>query len=301
MKIGGKAQYFFESHSADDVAAVIRWARDENMPLTILGGGSNVLISDHGVKGMVVRMSHRAIEVKNNVIRADAGVAIGRVAMMAARRGLAGLEFALGLPGTIGGAVYGNAGAFGGDMKQCVQEIRGMTRRGELMQKNTEQCGFGYRTSVFQKTDDIILNVTMSLRVGTKEDIQNQQRSNAAYRKNHQPLDMPSCGSVFRNVPYASVDAACVQRYHLEQFELSGMIPAGYIIDRLELKGYTIGGAQISEKHANFIINLGAATADHVIMLMGVIQQKVRTAFRGLRLEPEVRLIGFEHSAIMDT
>jgi len=270
--IGGPADLLVYPESEQELA---RWLRSGDVSL-VLGGGSNLLVSDKGVRGVVLCLSKMFKAVTfappsegQVIVRAQAGAHLGRIVAEAYKRSLAGLEFAMGIPGTLGGALVMNAGAKDGEMKNVVEHVRVMKRDGQILEMNASDCGFEYRKSSFPE-GSVILDCAIRLAEGDKEKIHEKMRSNQLARKASQPLDMQSAGSVFKN-PAGDF--------------------AGRLIEAAGLKGVSIGGAMVSEKHANFIVNLGWAKASDVLAVMETVEKKVlETA--GIRLEREIRLAG---------
>ena len=238
----------------------------------ILGGGANVLVRDGGVRGVVVGLSRlvRPCYTDGTRLVVAGGVRLAQASRAAAKAELSGLEFACGIPGTIGGAVWMNAGAYGGEMQQIVTEVTALTRAGERVVYAGDQLHFAYRHSVFQETGDIITQVTMELQPGNAAEIRAKMADYTQRRTTKQPLDMPSSGSTFkRPVGYY----------------------AGTLIETTGLKGLTVGGAQVSMRHAGFIVNCGGATAADVLGLIAEVQRRVFAA-HGVTLEPEVQIFG---------
>ena len=255
-----------------ELAGVLRVVANEKCPLMILGGGANVLVRDGGVRGVVVGLSRlvRPCYTDGTRLVVAGGVRLAQASRAAAKAELSGLEFACGIPGTIGGAVWMNAGAYGGEMQQIVTEVTALTRAGERVVYAGDQLHFAYRHSVFQETGDIITQVTMELQPGNAAEIRAKMADYTQRRTTKQPLDMPSSGSTFkRPVGYY----------------------AGTLIETTGLKGLTVGGAQISMRHAGFIVNRGGATAADVLGLIAEVQRRV-FAEHGVTLEPEVQIFG---------
>jgi UDP-N-acetylmuramate dehydrogenase len=302
FKVGGPAEYFFEAKTVEDARRAVTAARELGMSHYLLGGGSNVLISDDGVKGLVILMACRGFRLEGESVIAEAGATPGLIAQKTVAAGLTGFEWAVGLPGTIGGAVRGNAEIWGTGMKDSVVSVVAL-RDGEPQLLTNEDCRFGYRDSRFKhEAGWVILEVTLKLRPSA-----DQAASQALLtkylldKKAKQPIEYASAGCMFKNWKPESADqlAALPKLLDLgsdEQVPLTklGTVPAGWIIDRLGLKGYQIGHAQMSEKHANFLVNLGGADAGNIIALASAVKMKVRNATDGLvQLEEEVEYVGF--------
>lgn len=274
FKIGGNADYLIFPADVEQAAHILRIIARYEIPLTILGNGSNVLVLDRGIRGAVVKFNHpmSSIRVEGERIVAGAGALLKDVSAAAADAGLTGLEFACGIPGSIGGAVFMNAGAYGGEMKDVVASVRSVTREGSSQERQAAALDLGYRQSVYQRNGEAICEVTLSLAHGDRRDIEARIADFTARREAKQPLEMPSAGSTFKR-------------------------PTGYyagtLIQETGLKGLTVGGAQVSLKHAGFVVNTGTATAADVLQLIREVQRRVKEA-HGVELHPEVRILGEE-------
>lgn len=272
FRIGGNADYFVKPGNADEVAAVIAVCREYNIPYFILGNGSNLLVSDNGYRGMIINIMDNmdSVTVDGRIITAQAGAMLVRVSVMARDNALTGLEFASGIPGTIGGAVYMNAGAYGGEMKNVVKTVRAIDEYGRIYELDSEKMDFSYRHSIVEERKLIVLEVTLELEHGSREAIDDRMKELAEARRSKQPLEYPSAGSTFKR-------------------------PEGYFAGKLimdaGLRGYSVGGAQVAEKHCGFVINKGGATASDVVELIRDVQHDVDDKF-GVTLEPEVKMLG---------
>lgn len=270
--IGGPADLYIEPETEAELAAVLRLAAAEGVPLTVLGGGSNVLVRDGGIRGVTVGLCRmvKPFYRRGDSLFAAGGMRMSRVVRRAAQEELAGLEFAVGIPGTVGGAVWMNAGAYGGEMCEVVASVTAVTRRGERVVYDREELGFGYRRSRFQESGDIVTEVEFALRPGVPAQIAALMDDYTERRRRKQPLDFPSAGSTFKR-------------------------PAGYyagtLIEQTGLKGLRCGGACVSTLHAGFVINDRQATARDVLALIDEVRARVRVA-HGVELEPEVRIFG---------
>lgn len=293
MKIGGPAKYFVQVSTSEELERAVRSAIEMKVPYIVLGRSSNVLISDAGFDGMVIRNISNEVQFDSTTITVSSGYNFSQFAVQAAERGLTGMEFACGIPGTVGGAVYGNAGAFGSEMKDILQSARILRQDGTVATMSVDELHFGYRHSILKEVPGVVLEATITLTSGEKETISKLQREHLAYRREHQPLDRPSLGSVFKNVPLSDFPKECMEKFRINEKKFTSVIPVGYINEMLELKGMRIGSAQLSEKHGNFIVNTGSATAEQVFMLVSVIKQKVRDGCGGLELNEEIQLVGF--------
>lgn len=296
FRVGGRARYFIEAKSEEDLAESLRWAKEKNVLVFILGGGSNVLFSDSGWSGLVVKMEMREISDQGDgKIRAGAGAILQSVIELAKDRGYGGMERLAGIPGTIGGAVRGNAGAFGAETASAVASVRALNRETlEVREYSKEACEFGYRESFFKKHPEyIVLSIELSLTPNTNAgDLEKIMRETIATREQKHPQRMLCAGSFFMN-------PIVINEKLRKEFERdTGMsvkgdvLPAGWLIDHVGLRGREIGGAKVSDIHPNYIVNTGTATAEHILILASLIKQRVRTEL-GIRLREEVQMVGF--------
>ena len=273
MKVGGAADIFIEPNSIESLEKVIKILNEDKIPYLVIGRGSNLLISDLGIEGAVIRLGNEIneLEIDGTTVTVGAGYSLVALSTLISRKGLSGLEFASGIPGSVGGSVYMNAGAHGSEMKNVVKKVLILLEDGTLKWFTNEEMKFSYRTSVLQKeVKGIIVKVVFELTEGNKEEITAQMQNNKDYRKKTQPYNMPCSGSVFRNP--------------LPQY-------AGRLIEEANLKGYSIGGAQISPMHANFIVNTGNAKAQDILDLIQFIQNKIYSLYN-INLHTEVEIIG---------
>lgn len=273
FKIGGAADIFISVGSPSELSAVFKKCGELDIPRLVIGKGSNLLVSDSGVEGAVISLLNmNEISVKGEEIICGAGAALSDACRAALDNSLTGLEFAYGIPGSIGGAVYMNAGAYGGEMADVVLSAECLMPDGAIVKVNASQMNFGYRKSVFKENGMTVLSATLGLKKANKKEIQEKMDDYICRRKSKQPLEYPSAGSFFKR-------------------------PTGYfagaLIEKNGLKGETVGGAQVSEKHAGFIINRGGATCEDVKKLGKAVSDKVFAA-EGVRLEPEVIFVGRE-------
>lgn len=293
-RIGGKARYFFAAKSAEEAKSAVSYGKEMGLSIVILGGGTNLLISDKGFSGLVLKPEIEFLNRDGNKIIAGAGIDMSKLLNFAAENNLSGLEWAGGLPGTLGGAIRGNAGAFKGEIKDNLLSVKSLKLEdGKLIERNNAECEFGYRTSVFKKVGgEIILEAAFELRLGVKKDIFSAAKEKVDYRKAKQPLERPNIGSIFKNVPVEKFKNGLTEelKAHIKNDPVP-LIPAAVLISQAGLKGVKSGGAQISEKHANFIINTGDAKASEVKNLIDLIRDKIKQKF-GLELEIEVELVG---------
>lgn len=289
FRIGGPARYFFMAESIEDFSKAIKIVQRFKIPYFILGEGSNLLFSDQGYNGLIIKNKISKLEISKAKIIVGAGVKLSYLFLSSIKFGLTGLEWASGIPGSVGGAVYQNAGAFGSDFSKSIQSVT-VLRNGKIIKLNKEQCGFIYRGSIFKTNKDIILEAELRLKKGRRAESQKLIKKYLDYRRLTQPVGY-SAGSVFKNTPFQKLSQICLKTYpQLQTFKESGIIPAGWLIENAGLKGLKIGGAQISEKHANFIINRGRAKAKDVLALIKTIKKIVKRRF-GLVINEEIQQI----------
>lgn len=273
FRIGGPARFFCLPRSAAQLAGTVEACERAGMPWYILGNGSNVLVSDSGYDGVVIQLFHNmeAVRIEGCLMELEAGVLLVKAAHLAAKAGLTGLEFASGIPGTVGGALVMNAGAYGGEMKDVVREALVMTKEGKLLRLSREELELGYRTSIIARKGYVVLSALLELKEGLQTEIEGRMQELKEARTTKQPLEYPSAGSTFKR-------------------------PAGYFAGKLimdaGLRGYRVGRAEVSEKHCGFVINRGDATAEDVMKLIRHVQTEVRDKF-GVELEMEVKTLGF--------
>ncbi len=271
FRLGGEAEAMAFPKDENELARLLQWAKDELCKVAILGAGTNVLAPDEGVKGLVICLKDclDGMELlSGNVLRVMAGVTMTRAAVFAAKNGLSGLEFAHGIPGTVGGGVYMNAGAYGGEISGVCKAVRVMAMDGSIRELTAEEMEFSYRHSVLEDEGGIVLSADFALTPGDPEVIRAKMRTLQQKRSASQPLDLPSAGSAFKR-PVGGYAAA--------------------LIDQAGLKGFRVGDAAISTKHAGFAVNVGSATAAHVKELLQQVSDKVYEQ-TGIRLEPEIRI-----------
>jgi UDP-N-acetylmuramate dehydrogenase len=307
-KIGGPARFFFEAKAAKDVQWAVKEAKARKLPVFVLAGGTNILIGDEGFDGLVLHPVMQELVIKGATITAGAGVPMAELLRAAAGRSLAGLEWAGGLPGTVGGAVRGNAGCFGGEIKDSVVSVKSFdTKKMKVVTRTARACSFAYRDSIFKKKNgtEIILSVTLRLKKGNKAEIARVIKERINYRAEHHPLEYPNIGSIFKNVPVGVVHKRGSVKYKnaLRDSALSfrgarfsvktdpfPVISAAKLISESGLRGVSAGGAMISPKHPNFIVNVLGAGSPDVHSLITLAKAEVRRKF-GVSLEEEVQLL----------
>lgn len=272
FRIGGPADYYLCPETVEEVSGILHICKENELPFFVLGNGSNLLVSDEGYRGVIIQVykNMNRVFAEENKLHVQAGCLLSMAAKKALDAGLTGMEFASGIPGTMGGAVVMNAGAYGGEMKDIVESATVLTQEGEVLHLSLEELAMGYRTSIVKEKGYIVLEAVLALRNGDKEEIKKEMDRLKEQRTTKQPLDMPSAGSTFKR-------------------------PTGYFAGKLiqdaGLRGYKVGGAQVSEKHCGFVVNADGATAQDVADLIKDVQDKVYEKFQ-VTLEPEVRFLG---------
>ena len=276
FRVGGPADYLVQASDEKAVADVLSFCRKEQIPCYVLGNGTNVLVKDEGYRGVILQIGQNMSDISvrreedgSAVICAQAGALLSAIAHRALEEGLAGMEFAAGIPGSLGGAVVMNAGAYGGEMKDILTSVRLLMPDGEIVTKTPEELRLGYRYSLVPKLSATVLSAEIRLAAGDREEIRAKMDDLAKQRRDKQPLEYPSAGSTFKR-PVGHF--------------------AGKLIQDAGLRGYTVGGAQVSEKHCGFVINRGGATASDVLRVMEDVQRLVKNT-SGVLLEPEVRIL----------
>jgi UDP-N-acetylmuramate dehydrogenase len=272
FKIGGNAKYLTEAKDKKDIIEAVKFAKENKINFYILGAGNNVLAQDEGYNGLIIAIRNSKFEINNFEITAEAGALLKDLVASAAKSSLSGLEWAEGIPASVGGAVFGNAQAFDSNMAKTVKEVEALDLKDLKIKKfSNEQCHFSEKSSIFKTNKNlIILSVVLELKKGDRKEIEKIAKEHLERRKQRHPLNFPSAGSVFVNQP--------------------GREPSSYLIEKAGLKGSKVGSAQISEKHAGFIINVGGAKAEDVLKLIKIIKKEVKNKFN-ISLEEEIQII----------
>ena len=270
FKVGGNVDIFVKAYSLEEIKSVLKIVVENNIPLFVLGNGTNLLVRDEGFRGIVLQIKLENIEIDATEVTVDSGVKNAVLSKKLIDNNLTGFEFASGIPGTIGGAIKMNAGAYGGEMKDIVSEVTYLDYNGNVHVINNSECEFSYRHSKFFDEKAIILQAKLNLEKGNKSEIENRVKELIEQRKEKQPLEYPNAGSTFKRG--------------------EGFITAK-LIDECGLKGYSIGGAQVSEKHAGFIVNKNNATASDILELIEYVQKKVKEK-TGEEIKLEIEVIG---------
>lgn len=295
FKIGGKAKYFLEVGQKEELAAALDWAKDKHTSIFILAGGSNVLVSDVGIDGLVVKMSNRKVAVKGERIEAGAGAMLPAVVSAATAHNLSGMEWAAGIPGSLGGAIRGNAGAYGGNMAESVETVEVFDmKKGQFDILSRKFCKFDYRHSLFKDDKSLVIwSAILKMHVGNKDEILGKINDILEKRKKANPK-LPSAGCVFKNFTIEDIEKAnprLAQDARDAGVVKGSKVGAGWIIEQLDLKGKKMGEVKVSLEHANFIVNTGQARADEVIMMTSYIKQQVRDEL-GIQLQEEIEYFG---------
>ena len=278
FRIGGPARYFISPENGEEAARVIALCREENMPFAVIGRGSNLLVNDAGYDGVILHFGERFSEIRPSetadgrfAYRVQAGALLSQIARQALQDKRAGFEFAAGIPGTIGGGAIMNAGAYGGELKDVLEEVSVLTPEGMIRVLSKEEMELGYRTSLMAKKGYIVLSALIALPEGNPEEIKARMEELALKRREKQPLEYPSAGSTFKRP----------EGYF-----------AGKLIEDAGLKGFRVGDAEVSQKHAGFVINAGQATASDILALCDEVERQVFEKYK-VKLEKEIRLLGF--------
>lgn len=272
FRVGGPAECFIEIETTEQLRKIQKFLYQVEYPFTIVGNGSNLLVSDNGYQGIVLQLGRKMsdIEIQGNRIRAQAGASMAQVAAAAQKSGLTGLEFASGIPGTVGGGVVMNAGAYGGELGQVVTRVEVLDKNGEILELDNETMEFGYRYSTIRRKPFTVTEVVFELKAGDPEEIAARMQELGAKRREKQPLEFPSAGSTFKRP----------EGYF-----------AGELIMNAGLRGYQVGGARVADKHCGFVINTGNASAADITDVIWEVQRRVKERF-GVDLEPEIVFLG---------
>jgi UDP-N-acetylmuramate dehydrogenase len=294
FRIGGPARWFVDVRSEEELRTALAAVNEADVPVFVMGGGSNTLFADEGFPGLVIQMAMRGQKIEGNRVTAEAGALMVGLARATAEAGLEGLEWAISLPGTLGGAVRGNAGCFGGETRDRLVSAR-VLRDGNAVELTNAELKFGYRDSLLKHSSDIVLSATFELTPADPATLRERMADILSKRKVSQPLSAGSAGCLFKNVELAS--DADMQRLTgildiTPEMIASRRVSAGWLIDKAGLKGSRVGDAQVSDSHGNFIVNLGHATAADIKALAALVKSTVHNRF-GIDLEEEVKSVGF--------
>lgn len=286
FKIGGPADLFVKVGETNKLIELLNFLRAEGVEFLVLGGGSNLLVNDEGWQGVVVKIETKKISAQENVIEAEAGVLLGQVVSLAAKNNLSGLEWAVGIPGTVGGAVRGNAGAMGKECSNNIDRVE-VWQDGEIKILSVQDCQFAYRQSLFKFNNAVVLRVWYKLTPGNKTEIMAMMQECLKHRTGRFPT-LPSAGSFFKNVDIANWpgDTAVLPPLFVERKK----VPVGWLVDQVGMRGFSVGGAKVSEEHGNFVVNAGGATQAEILKVIETVREKVYNKFK-VDLEPEVEII----------
>ncbi|CEK35953.1 UDP-N-acetylenolpyruvoylglucosamine reductase [[Clostridium] sordellii] len=274
FKVGGPADFLLKPKTEDEIKKLIEFLKNENIPYIVIGNGSNLLVKDGGIRGVVIKIADNfnKFEIEDTKVIAQSGALLSFMGKAILNKSLTGFEFAAGIPGTLGGAIAMNAGAYGGEMKDIVKSVRLMDSKGNIIELSNKEMEFEYRRSLISKSDYIVLSAIMELKEGNFDEIKGYMKELTKSRVTKQPLNLPSAGSTFKR-------------------------PEGHfaakLIEDSGLKGLTLGGARVSEKHSGFVVNIGDAKAKDIIELINVVKSTVYSKF-GVMLEEEVKILGDE-------
>ncbi len=291
FKIGGPAKYFVPVKSVDELQKAFALAQKHSLNYFVFGGGSNMLVADEGFDGLAIKMEMNAYSVADDTVVVDAGVVTAILTRAAIDAGLTGFEWGIGVPGTVGGAVRGNAGAFGGEMKDVVESVQALVD-GEVHTFSNAECTFRYRHSIFKENGGVVLGVTLKLKPDAERGGVKKMMEFLDRRNKTQPKGAASTGCIFKNYEFVEVNSAWAEKNIPQEFLDKKRISAGWLIEQAGMKGEKVGGAEVSAAHGNFIVNSGHATAADVRALIANSKEKVAEKF-GIDLEEEIQYIGF--------
>jgi len=289
--IGGKARYFFVARTSKDILKAVGAAKKLRIPFFVLGEGSNVLVSDQGFRGLVVQIKNSKFKIQNSFVYVEAGVLFPAIVLAAGKRGLAGLEWAGGLPGTVGGAVRGNAGAFGGEVKDSIISVECVDEKGNIRKLSNRECQFSYRSSLFKRKKWIVLSAVFQLKKGNRKAVEQIAQDHIQYRKERHPLEFPNAGSIFKNCDLKKIPLKLQDFVKpVVKVDPFPVVPTAFLIAQAGLKGLRQGGAQVSEKHPNYMVNLGKASSKDVRLLISRVKRAIKKRFF-VNLEEEIEFL----------
>ena len=289
--IGGKAKYFFIAKTKQDIISAIQTAKISKISFFILGGGSNVLASDKGYDGLVIKIQSASWRIKNLKLYTDAGVSLATLVEETTKRGLAGLEWAGGLPGSLGGAVRGNAGAFGGEIKDAILNVECVDQKGNIKTLSKEQCKFSYRSSLFKEKKLIVLSAVFALKRESAKKIQEIAKAHINYRKEKHPLEFPNAGSIFKNCDFKKIPSSMHEFVKpVLKNDPFPVVPTAFLLSKAGLQGMKERNAQVSDKHPNYIVNKGKASAKDVTLLIKKVKKVIKKKL-SIDLEEEIEVL----------
>ncbi|MGC9031264.1 MAG: UDP-N-acetylmuramate dehydrogenase [Minisyncoccia bacterium] len=298
FRIGGKAKYLIKTKNKKEILEALSFAKEKNLPFFILGGGSNLLVSDEGFDGVIIKFENSGIKIKEKrkneiFILIESGTKISKIISFSLKENLSGFEWAISIPGTLGGAIWGNISAFGSSIQDIVEEVEVLdSKTGKIKIFKNKDCKFSKKDSIFKHNKSlIILSAILKLKKEQKEKIKDKIKTYLDYRSKTQPLNFPSAGCIFLNPKFEIKNKNLFEKFpELKNFKKTGYIPAGYLIEKCNLKEEKIGGAEISKLHGNFILNKHKAKAKDVILLIKKIKKRVKDIFK-INLKEEVYLL----------
>ncbi len=297
FRVGGSARLYVVTPHADAMMQAVQVAQLLGIPWYVYGGGSNLLVSDDGFEGVIIQAANRGLKIEGNKVHAEAGVITAMVARQSVEAGLTGFEWAIGVPGTIGGAIYGDAGCYGGEMRDVIETVDAFRLRdGQRVQLTKDQCAFGYRTSLFKHEPYLIFGCTLVLKP-TEDKAASKKRMEeiVAQRKEKQPLESSSAGCVFKNFDFTDEKELDLLKRNMEVPQSmidKKQISVGWLIQQAGLMGEHVGDVEVSQKHGNFFINKGKARAQDILSLISIVKMKIRDE-HGIELQEEVQYVGF--------
>lgn len=294
FKVGGLAKYFVQVTTVEELLRALELAKKNDWPIFVLAGGSNLIVSDRGFEGLVIAIGITGWQLEGDLLTSAPSTSMAELVNASIDKGLAGLEWAGGLPGSFGGAVRGNAGCFGAEMKDIITSVRSVNiETGETVTRTHDDCQFEYRGSYYKDHPEIIVSATMQLHPGDKVKLRQLADEHIAYRQNRQPLEYPNAGSIFKNIPLEKVPKEYLPLFaDAIKNDPFPIVPSAKIIAVAGLKGMRVGDAQLSEKHSNYIINLGHAKANDIVTLIEKIKDEIKTKYQ-IDLDVEPQLVGF--------
>ncbi len=291
FKIGGKAKYFFTARTAKSVIQAVKAAKKLRLPFFILGGGSNLVVADKGFPGLVIHIQAKKHRIEGAKLFCEAGVAISTLVRETGKKGLSGLEWAGGLPGSVGGAIRGNAGAFKGEIKDNILWVIALDKGGRERLFSKKECKFSYRSSLFKEKGLVILSAAFALYKGNKHATQSVAADHIRYRKERHPLEYPNAGSVFKNCDLKKFSRALQKKVQSAvKVDPFPVVPTAYLNDQAGLKGMRVHDIQVSSKHPNYMVNLGRGKAKDVMLLVQKVKKIIKKKF-GVVLEEEIELV----------
>ncbi len=292
FQIGGPANYFLAARSKEELIEALNFAKEKGVTPLIIGGGSNLLISDKGYGGVAIKVQNAEIEIEGENVLVGAGVLLSSLVKKSFEKNLSGMEWAAGIPGTVGGAVAGNAGAFNGEMADLVERVEVYDiKAGKIIDMTREECRFDYRSSIFKNNSSlVILSAALKLEEGSGDDILQKIEANLQYRREKHPKE-PSAGSCFKNISVDDLPADFFEKFpETKESVKNGILPTAFLIHSCGLKGEKIGSAQVSPVHPNFIVNLNGASAGDVLELISFVKKKIEEKY-GLKLQEEIKIL----------